>query len=143
MLQMELAGKAVDEAVAAGDLEKEKATVKTFNIARAEAEEERRNLMIHRQACGFLLDNHRMVMKLYPIPGVRQVGVPVTQDRVTEHFDNMITADMLSWRHKKMTEEERRTYLELPRAEKRQFLIGHSKSRSMMYTSQPALWQIC
>jgi hypothetical protein len=98
MLSMELAGKALDEAIATGDLHRETSGVESFNAARLAAEHERRNLMIHRQACGFQLDNHRMVMKLYPIPAMRQVGVPVSQHSVEPFVENMITADMVSWR---------------------------------------------
>jgi len=76
MLTMQIAEEELDVAVekCVKD-EEETALVAKFNEARKTAEEMRRNLMIHRQSCGFTTDNHRMIMKLYPIPERRRVGV--------------------------------------------------------------------
>ena len=39
-----------------------------YQKARVSARNRRQNLLIHRQACGFVVDNHKVVYKHYPIP---------------------------------------------------------------------------
>eukprot|EP00943_MAST-04B_sp_MAST-4B-sp1_P000724 g724.t1 len=42
--------------------------IKNHEYWRKEADTRRRNLIIHRQACGFRINNYSFVQKLYPIP---------------------------------------------------------------------------
>lgn len=42
--------------------------IKVYNTLCDKAEEARRNLIIHRQACGFRTDNYKVCLKFYPIP---------------------------------------------------------------------------
>ena len=43
------------------------ATVSSFNALRKETEDARRELMIHRQACGFKTGNHQQVQDMWPL----------------------------------------------------------------------------
>ena len=121
---MELAEEDLDAAIASGDRTAEAAATEEFNRLRALAETARRNLMIHRQACGFKTDNFRSVLELYPIGPERVVGQPKREhEPVKQLIDRAKSADWLSWRHRKMSSEEQKKYYSLSsKLEKRHFL---------------------
>ena len=124
MLRMEMAEEDLDKAIAAADRAAEIEAVERFNTLRKEAETARRNLMIHRQACGFKTDNFRTLLKLYPIGPERAVGKPKAELAYVEKVaDNVTKGEWLSWRHKKMNAEEWAHYASLPdKPAKRQYL---------------------
>ena len=67
------------------------ATVSSFNALRKEAEDARRELMIHRQACGFKTGNHQQVQDMWPLPPTRALVTKKGQQQQQQQQQEAVT----------------------------------------------------
>ena len=71
--QLKIAEEQLDVARRSSPLRDRRAAAKAFNICIREADDARRELIIHRQACGFTYQNHQIVAERFPLPELVRV----------------------------------------------------------------------